>query len=77
MEKELTKIDFKEQVGDNILIKTKNHIPYEIYINGHELSGVSNIKINTNLTPDSFNHSIILEIKVINGLEIINESWGD
>lgn len=75
MEKELKKVDFKEQIGDNILIKTKNHIPYEIYINGHELSGVSNIKINTDLTPDSFNHTIILEIKVINDLEIVNESY--
>lgn len=74
MEKELRRIDHEKQIGDNILIKTKNRIPYEIYINGQELSGVTNIKINTELTPDDSNRSITLELKVINNLEIVNES---
>ena len=74
MEKELRRIDHEKQIGDNILIKAKNRIPYEIYINGQELSGITNIKINTELTPDDSNQSITLEIKVINNLEIINES---
>lgn len=74
MEKELKKFNLEEQVGDDILIKTKNHIPYAIFINGQELSGVSKIKIKSALTPDSFGHSIVLEIKVINNLTIKNES---
>jgi len=63
-------VEPQDKVGDDIAIKTVNGIPRELYINGNELSGVTDIKINGSLTPDKENLSITITIGIVNSLEI-------